>query len=290
MSPQEMVALLKTRQMTFGSGPDAERFLQYVNYYKLRAYFIHFERFCPVNGHKFLGNTSFEEIVALYKFDRKLRLILGDMLERFEVAVRTAWAFEMSQVHNPFAHLHRDFFTTNLKGWDHSKSLAKLVGVYERSNEQFAEHYRVNHRHYKTPPIWVCVEMMSFGEVYHWLVNTKDTPIRQRIAAKFDLPEKFLIGYVRQASLVRNCCSHHSRLWNRTLAFRPPALRGTTSFNQTLLNTNPSELDKLYNFLVVLNSIAGKMSPGHNWTKKLRDLLDAQDPGRLTPMPRKSNR
>ena len=40
----------------------------------------------------------------MYRFDRKLRILVNDMLERFELSVRTRWAFEVSQASGPLVH------------------------------------------------------------------------------------------------------------------------------------------------------------------------------------------
>ena len=40
-------------------------------------------------NHQFIPNTSFEDILELYIFDRKLRVLIIDAIERIEVALRS---------------------------------------------------------------------------------------------------------------------------------------------------------------------------------------------------------
>lgn len=45
---------------------------------------------------------GFDDVLDLYVFDRKLRLLVLDALERVEVAVRSALTDHMSQAHGAF--------------------------------------------------------------------------------------------------------------------------------------------------------------------------------------------
>ena len=256
-----------------------EALLRFVNYYKLRAYFIPFEDQSVDGKHTFKKGTSFEDIFRLYRFDRKLRILVNDMLERFELAVRTRWAFELSQVAGPYAHEDSENFTDQIR---HGEFLDDLVAKYRSSKEQFAEHHRSSYPKLRTPPIWVSVEFLSFGEMSYWLRNTKSQAIRKRVSSSFGFEPTFFETYVRQASTVRNMCSHHSRLWNRSLPFPPKKIRWA-KFDKALLSSKRGSANKLYNFLAILNHIANEISPGHSWTTRLLDFL-SQDESRLSSM------
>jgi abortive infection bacteriophage resistance protein len=76
----------------------AMRWLQNVSYYRLSAYFLPFKK-----GELFRQGATFDQIAALYIFDRKLRLILLDAIERIEVALRTALTCEIAHKQVPLA-------------------------------------------------------------------------------------------------------------------------------------------------------------------------------------------
>ena len=63
----------------------ALRYLDFISYYRLSAYSIPFQISA---SHQFRTNTSFDDILDLYIFDRELRLLIMDAIERIEVAVR----------------------------------------------------------------------------------------------------------------------------------------------------------------------------------------------------------
>ena len=278
-NPAELVQLLRDRGLTVDEPAKAEALLRFVNYYKLRAYFIPFEVNADEDGHSFKPGTNFRDIFSLYRFDRKLRILVNDMLERFELAVRTRWAFEMSQAGGPYVHENSANFTDS---GQHQLSLDNLVETYKKSKEQFAEHHQDRYPKLLSPPVWVSVELFSFGEMSHWLQNTKSQAIRKRVSSSFGVEPSFFETYVRQASTVRNMCSHHSRLWNRPLPFPLRKIRWA-KFDKALLNNRRGESNKLYNFLAVLNFIANEISPGHSWSERLLDFL-GKDETRLKHM------
>jgi abortive infection bacteriophage resistance protein len=258
----------------------AEDLLTYVNYYKLRAYFIPFDEGGRSGDHKFKAGTNFQDVFRLYRFDRKLRILVNDMLERFELAVRTRWAFELSQAKGGQAHEDvANFSRPDL----HRRSLENLKEQYEKSKEQFAEHHKKTYPSLFTPPVWVSVELLSFGDVSFWLRNTKSQGIKRRVSSSFgDFEPIFFEDFVKQASMVRNMCSHHSRLWNRVLPFAPRRIR-RSRFDQSLLNRGSGSDSKLYNFLAILAFIGDEISPGHSWSDRLVEFLE-KDESRLTQM------
>lgn len=131
--------------------------------------------------------------------------------------------------------------------------------------------------------MWVSVELLSFGDVSFWLRNTKSQEIRGKVSAAFgDFEPGFFEDFVKQASMVRNICSHHSRLWNRVLPFAPRRIR-RSRFDRRLLNHGTGSDNKLYNFLAILAFIGNEISPGHSWSVRLVDFLE-KDESRLPQM------
>ncbi len=77
--------------------PDRARALRYarhLGYFRLSPYTIPFQ----LNGstHQFRRGVTFDDVLDLYVFDRELRLLVMDALERVEVAVRSALTDHMS--------------------------------------------------------------------------------------------------------------------------------------------------------------------------------------------------
>jgi hypothetical protein len=156
---EEQVELLQQRGMIVEDVAKAEFYLQHINYYRLTAYWIPFEE--DHETHKFRPNTSFDEVLALYNFDRELRLLVLDAIERIEVSVRAHWSYQLGHLYGPHAHLKQELFDS--KYWE--KNLDQLTEEVRRgSGEIFIKHYLNNYEE-ELPPIWVVSEIMSFGLV-----------------------------------------------------------------------------------------------------------------------------
>ncbi|WP_416379083.1 Abi family protein [Altererythrobacter sp. H2] len=90
----DQLQILKDRGLTVGDDTRAIGYLEKIGYYCLSGYWYPFRapKAQPVGlvfrEDHFLPGSTFEDAVALYAFDRKLRLLALDALERIERAIR----------------------------------------------------------------------------------------------------------------------------------------------------------------------------------------------------------
>ncbi|MHB1348730.1 MAG: Abi family protein [Desulfobulbaceae bacterium] len=92
----------------------AERYLSVISYYRLSAYSLPFQTGNPDD--QFKPGCEFEDILGLYVFDRQLRLLILDAIERIEVALRTRMTNVLATHHGPHAYLDPNVFDTR---YDH---------------------------------------------------------------------------------------------------------------------------------------------------------------------------
>ena len=85
LSNKEIIRLLSERGMIIDDPKRAEHYLDFISYYRLSVHMLPFQD----EHHSFKKPVSFEKILRLYSFDRRLRLLSMDALERIEVAFRT---------------------------------------------------------------------------------------------------------------------------------------------------------------------------------------------------------
>lgn len=265
----EQIELLKARGMQFANEQDAQFYLEQINYYRLGAYWLPFEY--THSPHCFKPDTSFEQVLALYVFDRELRLLILDAIERLEVAVRTRFAYELAHRHGCHAYLQEQYFKPAFR-W-HSL-LESLKTEVSRADEVFIEHYKHTYDDPELPPIWATCEVMSFGQLSKWYQLLAPIQTRKAISSHFDCDEKQFEGLLQHFVYLRNTCAHHSRLWNRkftkTIAkprSKPMGLRVQCNFEPS----NSAER-KIYNSLVFLLYFMDKIAPQHTWRKRLVDL------------------
>ncbi len=95
--------------------------LSEVNYYRLSAYWHPFRQ--PCSDHLQPG-TCFETVWDRYVFDRQLRVLTMDAIERVEISIRTRLVNRFILQHGAFGHIDRNNLP-NLSGSDHRTFLAK---------------------------------------------------------------------------------------------------------------------------------------------------------------------
>jgi abortive infection bacteriophage resistance protein len=260
----QQIVQLQQRGMIIDDLSQAEFYLKHLNYYRLSAYWLSFE--ANHATHAFHPGVRFTNVLNLYIFDRELRLLVLDAIERMEVSVRSQWAYQLAHQHG--AHAHLDVaLALNANYWQ--TNLNKLTEEVKRSNETFIKHLQANYAE-PLPPVWAVCEVMSLGLLSHWYNNLNPMPTRRAIAAVYGVDEKVLESWLRHLSLVRNTCAHHSRLWNREFTITP-----RLPHNKPIglaAQCRPGSR-KLYNSLVILLHCMDIIAPQHHWRKRLKDLL-----------------
>ena len=162
-------------------------YLKRIGYYRLSGYWFAFrersEPLCLLDEHgrkpkkvreerialdAFRVGTTFQNAVDLYVFDKQLRLLVVDALERIEVALRVDVSHTLGQL-DRFAYLKpelfHDEFSVKLDKDSgvtrHHEWLSKHAQLIGRSREEFVRHNRTK---YGLPlAIWVACEVWDFG-------------------------------------------------------------------------------------------------------------------------------
>jgi abortive infection bacteriophage resistance protein len=256
----EQLALIMGRGLAIPDPDRAMRWLRHVSYYRLSAYFLPFK--C---GEHFAPGVSFDSVAGLYIFDRKLRLILLDAIERIEVALRTALTYEIAHRYGPFGYTDPRNFDSR---FGHDDLMSEVFEAEATSKETFVTHYRKKYRAERHLPIWMTSELLSFG----WLSRIYGAchpQIKRKIAGKFSVQDAQFASWLHSLSYVRNVCAHHSRLWNRELAIRPSLPRPSAGWPYHV----PSA-DRLYCVLVIIRHLLLQISPRCKWSDRLFALLD----------------
>jgi len=255
----EQVALLIDRGMEINDLDRAKRYLSHLNYYRLAAYWLPFEQDHPT--HIFKQGTQFNTVLEHYIFDRELRLLVMDAIERVEVSLRTRWAYYLSHTYGSHAHL--DCAIHKQGRWSHHDNVETLKEVVRRSSEVFIRHF--DEYDEELPPLWAVCEIMTLGQLSKWYSNLKHGRDRNAIARVYGLDEVNLVSFLHHLSLVRNYCAHHSRLWNREFTFAWKRPRKKPADLHVNFHTDGK---RLYNTLVMLAYLMDKINP-HSWKHRL---------------------
>lgn len=274
----EQVKRLRERGLIIDDERRAEHYLSIVGYYRLSSYCYRFE-LPPKNGirtHQFKEGTSFDDIVRVYVFDQKLRSLMLEALERFEVAARCVWAHAMSELYGPHPHMNAEAFVDRD---DYFKNFVNLMQETKRSkaNSEEIAHYLENYDSPFLPPIWIITSVMSFGELFRWIKNTKSTAVKQKIAKSVGLPNvQVLEGVSRALTTVRNLCAHHGRLWDRRLSTKLPYITKNlrVSLKATVDMNGGNETDpRMFNCIVILAHLMLFLNNSSTWPFRVASLV-----------------
>jgi abortive infection bacteriophage resistance protein len=210
----EQIDKLKDRGLLFINEKKAANYLSNISYYRLRAYTFPFQNNNNPN-HPFIQKVSFEDIISLYVFDRRLRLLIFNAIEKIEIALRTQIIYHYSLAYGGFWHLKPELYNNSVYFTEHIASLQKEI---DRSNETFIKHYEKTYSDPKEPPSWMSLEISSMGLLSKIFSNLKKEKSKDAITAHFGLKDvDVLINWMYCFSVIRNICAHHGRIWNRRL-------------------------------------------------------------------------
>lgn len=275
-------------------------------YYRLSGYWYQFrvreEREGRIVTYEdFIPGTSFENILEIYEFDRKLRVAIFEALEKIEIALRfhighTLGFVDSEAISNPDL-FKREFFVVRSDLISDGKARSpyeKLVSSINRnlnqSSEDFVKHHR--ERYGGRVPIWALTEVMTFSQLQALLLGLADSHLNQ-IAKNIGLTDKtgdgiggVLLNWLECLIAIRNIVAHHGRLWNRTLnkkliwkhlsRFEESKHIFQRQVNERISGiTQPSAATgRIYGPLVIILTLCKKMSLGDETRTSLIQVMD----------------
>jgi abortive infection bacteriophage resistance protein len=275
---EELTNLLASRGLVFENWADAHEHIAHIGYYRLTGYLRPFK--IGGNGpdkENFRPNTTFEMAHDRYIFDRKLRLLLLEAVEKIEITARATISNSVACRRGPHWYQDRNNFAKpkwfaqhgfDINRW-HSEFLEdirKQIGHDQHfRRDVFIKHYYDTYSTPDMPPCWMIFEAISFGSVSHCFKFLKH-PEYHDVCNKFGLNHQILSSWLHSLSYIRNICAHHSRLWNRILTIKP-----------TIPNARRAEFrsnDRVYATLLVMQIILKKIWSDNHWAEKLQNLLN----------------
>lgn len=252
--------------------------LRVVNYYRLSAYWYPFRN---QQEDTFKPNTTLEKIWRRYTFDRQLRLLVMDAIERFEIAVKTSMIICHSHAYDAFGYTAK-IYLPNLNDKQYSNFMHKINEATTRSKEVFVRHFKSNYGDtHSLLPIWMSAEIMTFGMMLT-MFRGLDTKLQQKIAKDYKIPDKVLLSWLVAINTIRNVCAHHGRLRDRVLDYSPMIPR----INKYPEWHNPFSIaqDRIFGMLTILKYLMNIIAPQSGWTGRFNDLLNKYSEIPITSM------
>lgn len=277
LTVDEQIDRLEKRGLNFSDRKLAKNYLQNISYYRLRAYTYPFQDNKDPNAdHEFLrDDIDFNDIIDLYVFDRRLRNLVFNELEKIEVAIRTQLSLVYSNMsQDPFWYLDRSWFS-RASDDDFENLIDEVTSDVNRSNEDFIKHYKAKYDTPEMPPTWMSLEVVSFGTLSWMYKLLNKSPEKKQIALAFGIGnDEVFANWLHAFSNLRNCCAHHSRIWNRRFVVHLKLPYNTTQPFMIPGNTGAIKETKLFALLSAIKYVADILSPGNSFKDNLKKLLN----------------
>lgn len=267
---QQQIAQLKGRGLIIADEAKAALLLSNISYYRLAGYWWPMQ--ADKTQHTFKPNSTFENVVAIYNFDRELRILLFDVIERIEIGFRTKIIYHLSHEINPWWFEDSTHFKNAV---EHTETLLAIDRELKQTKEVFIkEHYKKYHTDNRRPPAWKTLEVASLGNISKLYGNLLPTiKSKDAIAAELGtVNHTFLPSWLQSITQIRNICAHHGRLWNKNLPGRPKLMpKPPGAWVKDVPTANEHYM--LYVHLCCMKYLLNYVHQENHFTQKLNDLL-----------------
>ncbi len=213
-SNEELINYLLSKGIIVSDKKDAIEKIEKYTYYSIVNTYKNV--FKEKNG-KYIDNVSFDDIYALFEFDKNLKNVILKYCLEIETVIKSIMANQISKVYGVKDYLSiynlDDNINTNIK----EKLLKKINDEIEKD---YNVHTAITHYmdKYRFVPPFVLVKILTFGVAssYYGVLKQSD---RQAIAKYFKISDKLLKQILKNLTTIRNIAAHSDRLYNYTSKF-----------------------------------------------------------------------
>ena len=229
----QQLTILRNRGVVVPTNGKPKRFLEQENYYNVINGYkdLFLVKDCnnrPVEPEIYQKGTHFNELKALFLFDRELRILLLKYLLIFENSIKTTVAYEFSKKY-PRKNAYLDI--ANFVDNDPKKVLQQISILTKTIHDKVDRTGAIKHyiEEHGEVPLWVLVNFLTMGNIanfYNILTDSTKNIIAKFYTDKyrtqnkdntFRLSSADLSACLKVANLVRNICAHDERLYNVNL-------------------------------------------------------------------------
>ena len=212
----EQIAILRSKGLKIGNEDYAKNILLRENYFFLTGYRFLFMR--STEDRRFIEGATFEELYAMFNFDRQIRNILFKNILIFENNMKSVSSYVVSKNHgfkeknylNPHNFVHDSSKNRQINDLIHK--MKRQISINGKQH-QATMHYMQN---YGFVPLWVVVKVLSFGIMgeFYTCLQPED---KMEIAKAFRIESYELDAYLPILANYRNLCAHEDITYlNRT--------------------------------------------------------------------------
>ncbi|WP_054952862.1 Abi family protein [Flaviflexus massiliensis] len=220
-STNQLVELLRDeRGLEIDDHDTAVSYLRRTNYYRFTGYSRYFQLDPACGNNKYRDGTSFEQITELIRRDDELRMQLFVPISEVEMSVRARFAHLAGRKFGDESfYLRAENYISDTP--ETSKRIRDIAIELRETSSGMVRHYR-DDEDLSRIPIWVAVEVLSFGKLSWMVESLKVDGLREELADFFGYSRAPFPRVLHSLSALRNSCAHHSQLWHRNLTIQCP--------------------------------------------------------------------
>lgn len=236
---EELIELLISKGVIVENKNNAIKKIEKYTYYNvINSYKYIFKD----NNNKYKSNVSFNEIYALYDFDKKLRYIMLKYILEVEVVAKSLIANTLSNRYGLNNYLKIDNLDSNAEIKAKEYIIDKINDEIKRN---YKSHSAITHYidKYNYIPPFILIKILSFGVTssLYGLLKQND---RQQISKYYKISDKLLKQILKNLTNVRNICAHNERLY---------CFRDKYTINFKIIDENYKPKDNTTNFYMIVN-------------------------------------
>lgn len=169
-------------------------------------------------NNEYKKNVSFDEIYALFEFDKNLRSIFLKYSLEIETILKSLLSETISSRYGIKDYLIKENFDNTVN----EKTITETINIIEEEiNKQNGKHEAVTHYidKYEYVPPFVLTKILTLGQLSRLYAMLKQSD-RQSISKNFKLSDKVLKQIIVNLTMIRNICAHNDRLFSFHSKFR----------------------------------------------------------------------
>lgn len=205
---EELIDYLISKNVIVNDKSDAITKIEKYTYYGIvNSYKLNFKD----KNNNYKKDVSFNEIYALYDFDKKLRYIMLKYILEIEVVIKSLIANTLSNRYGV-----KDYL--NINNLDDNAHVNLKEKIIDKINDEIKRNYNIHSAithyidKYNYIPPFILVKILSFGVAssLYGLLKQSD---RQQISKYFKISDKLLKQILKNLTSIRNICAHNERLF-----------------------------------------------------------------------------
>ena len=266
LSPADLIERWRSQGLYIPDKSLALRQVKTVGYHRLNRY----ARFLRDQQGNFRPELTYDDLWTIYVFDRRLRLVSLDAIERIEIAVRTVMSDLLCLRHGPHWFMNVKLF----KNTSYATTFQNIIADEIRKNRPQYQSYEVAayYKNYTAPPLppsWIVMEHLSMGE---WCkaIPMLDRFEQKTIGLEFGLPANLMTSWISSLALLRNVCAHHGMIWHRKNTRRPELQKNPPRFCPDF----SADSGNYYASACIIQYFLKYIAPTSSWSSRLKKLFD----------------